>query len=203
MPAARPRRAAAFLAAALALAAACAGAQTIYRWIDADGKVHYGDQLPKGYTGPATRIEPDKPADGTGAPPSGVTVITPPRRTELSPPPTEDVAGKRRATREKLEAQVEAARARLAAARKARDEAPDAQEDERQIVRRVMDPAQAGVPRSNCTPGRDASGQRIIMCPSPVPGDAYYDRIRQLDEAVTRAEDDLANAQQAYRRGVD
>jgi Domain of unknown function (DUF4124) len=202
MPAAR-RSACAALAAALACAATLASAQVVYRWIDADGKVHYGDQLPKGYTGPVTRIETDKPADPPPGATPGVTIIKPPKRTEVSPPPTEDIATKRRETREELEKRVTAAREKLEAARKARNEAPDAQEDEVQIVRRIMDPAQQGVPRSNCTPGRDANGNVFLMCPSPVPGDAYYERIRKLDEAVTKAEDDLAAAQQAYRRGVD
>jgi hypothetical protein len=200
MPAARPSANAALAATALALAATLVSAQAIYRWIDADGKVHYSDQLPKGYTGPVTRIETDKPADPGPTP--GVTITKPPRRTELSSPPTEDIATRRRETREELEKLLNAARANLEAARKARDEAPDAQPDEVQITQRHMDPSQAGG-RSNCTLSRDPNGRISAMCPTPVPGDAYYDRIRKLDEAVSKAEDDLAAAQLAYRRGVD
>ena len=41
------------------------------------------------------------------------------------------------------------------------------------------------------------------MCPTLVPGEPYYDRVKQLEDAVKAAEDDLADAEPAYRRGVD
>ena len=202
MPAARPSPLAALLAAALALASGTAFAQAVYRWIDADGKVHYSDQLPKGYTGPVTRIETDKPADPQPAATPGVTIIKPPKRTEISPEPAQDIAAQRRERRESLEKRVAAAREKLEAARKARDEAPDAEGDEVQIVRRNVDPA-GSVPRMNCRPSTDGNGNKVVQCPVAVPNDAYYDRIKKLDEAVAKAEQDLDDAQQAYRRGVD
>ena len=203
MPAAHPSRLAAWLAAGLVLAASGAFAQAIYRWIDADGKVHYSDHLPKGYSGPVTRIEADRPADPAPAATPGVTIIKPPKRTEISPEPVQDIGMQRRARREDLEKRVEAAREKLAAARKARDEAPDAQADETQIVRRNMDPTYGGMPRMNCRDGTDVNGNKVVMCPVSVPNDAYYERLRKLDDDLAKAQQDLDDAQQAYRRGVD
>lgn len=203
MPAAHRSRFAALAAAALMLAAGGAFAQAVYRWIDADGKVHYSDHLPKGYTGPVTRIETDKPADPAPAATPGVMVTKPPKRTEISPGPVQDIGTQRRERREELGKRVDAARDKLAAARKARDDAPDAQGDEIQVVRKIMDPTYGGMPRMNCSPTTDTNGNPIMMCPVAVPNDTYYDRIRKLDEAVAKAQQELDDAQQAYRRGVD
>lgn len=201
MPGARPSRAAAWAAVVLALGAAGAFAQALYRWTDPDGKVHYGDRIPKDFAGPVTRIEIDPAPTPSAAP--GVQVITPPRRTELSPPPAPDLATTRRETRENLEHRVTAARDKLAAARKKRKDGDELQEDEHQVVQQRGDPARfANVPRSNCTFSKE-NGKVVAMCPNVVPGEAYWDRIRTLDEAVRKAEDDLAAAQEAYRRGVD
>ena len=42
-----------------------------------------------------------------------------------------------------------------------------------------------------------------MQCPALVPSEAYYDRVRELEEAVKRAEAELDDAERAYRRGVD
>jgi uncharacterized protein DUF4124 len=204
VPGARPSRAAACAAAILAICAASVHAQAIYRWIDADGKVHYGDRVPKGVTGPVTRIETDTPAAPAAAPATpGVQVITPPRRTELSPP-VEDMATKRRETRERLELGVNTARERLAAARKKREDGDELQEEEHQMVQQTGDPSRfATTGRSNCTFSKDKRGKVTEMCPALIPGEAYWDRIRKLDDAVKAAEEELAAAREAYRRGVD
>ena len=83
MPAARRRRFAAVAGALLALGATLASAQAMYRWMDADGHVHYGDHLPKGYTGPFTVIQADKPA--TPSPP-GAPGYVPPQAGPAAPP---------------------------------------------------------------------------------------------------------------------
>ncbi|HEX4781856.1 MAG TPA: DUF4124 domain-containing protein [Usitatibacter sp.] len=205
MQGARPSLAAACAAAILVFAAAGACAQAVYRWTDADGKVHYGDRIPKGFTGAVTRIETDTPAAPGVAPATpGVQVIAPPKRTEVTPPPREDIAKQRRETREKLGERVSLARERLAAARKKREDGDELQEDEHQVVQQHGDPARfANVPRSNCTFSKDNTGRVVEMCPTLVPGEAYWDRIRNLDDAVKSAEEELAAAQEAYRRGVD
>ena len=65
MPAAGRSAAAVLAAAGIMALAATACAQDLYRWTDADGKVHYSDHLPKGYNGPFTVIQPDMPATPT------------------------------------------------------------------------------------------------------------------------------------------
>jgi len=205
--AARRSRAAALAAALLALAATGASAQAMYRWTDADGHVHYSDHLPKGYAGTFTVIQADKPATPSApgtpgyVPPQPIPTAQP---TEATPAPAEDIATKRRETRRALEARVQKAQERLAAAKKAREEGDALQDDEHQIVQRSGRPADfANVARSNCTYSKDAKGKPVAMCPSLVPSEAYWDRIKALDDAVKSAEADLDAAKEAYVRGVD
>ena len=207
MRAARRSRAAALAAALLALVATRAVAQAMYRWADADGHVHYSDHLPKGYTGPFTVIQADKPATPSApgtpgyVPPQPIPAAQP---TEATPAPPEDIATKRRETRRALEVRVQKARERLAEAKKAREDGDALQDDEHQIVQRTGRPADfATVGRSNCTYSKDARGNPVAMCPSLVPSGAYWDRIKGLDDAVKNAEAELDAAQEAYVRGVD
>lgn len=205
MPAARTSRAAALAAALLALATTGALAQAMYRWADADGHVHYGDHLPKGYTGPFTVIQADKqPAPGipgTYVPPVASPAAQP---AETAPAPAVDIATKRRETRAALEARVQKAREKLAAAKKARDDGDELKDEEHQMVQRTGPPSQfANAARSNCTFSRDANGRPQAMCPALVPSEAYWDRIKSLDDAVKDAEAELDAAREAYVRGVD
>ena len=39
--------------------------------------------------------------------------------------------------------------------------------------------------------------------PTVVPSEAYYERVQKLEDDVRRAEEEVAAAEQAYRRGVD
>lgn len=203
MPAAS-RSAAAIAAAWMALAAAGAGAQAMYRWLDADGQVHYSDHLPKGYNGPFTVLQPDKPAT-PGMPAPALPAAAPPAQpADAATAPATDIATKRRETRRALEALVEKARDKLAAAKKAREDGDGLNDDEHQIVQRTGRPSQfANVARSNCTYSKDANGKPVAMCPSLVPSDAYWQRIKSLDDAVKDAEAELDAAKEAYVRGVD
>ena len=196
-------------------------AQVLYKWTDKDGRVHYGDQPPKNFSGEVTRIVPDDlPAVVSGS--DGK-----PAANAKSEAKTEDrgiieMAAKKRQAREQLEARLSAAREKLAAARAARDGATP-QDDERQIVQQRVDQANpapgpgsastggmlgmggmmGGAQRSNCTTAQNASGTPVTTCPTPVPSDAYYDRVKKLEDAVKDAEAEVAAAETAYRRGVD
>ena len=194
------------LAAALAtlLLAAPAAAQTMYRWTDAQGRIQYSDRPPKDFKGEVTKIEADlQPAP----PPPSAKPGPPPARAEpakAAEKPAGDLNSRLRANREKLAADVDRARERLEAAKKARDGDTGPGVDERQIVQqRFAKGTQPATPRSNCrqVPGKDGKPQ--LMCPALVPGEAYYARIKELDDAVARAEEDLDRAEQAYRRGVN
>jgi hypothetical protein len=188
--------------------AATASAQDLYRWTDADGKVHYGDHLPKGYKGPFTVIQPDMPATppAPAMAPAAIAPSVPPpaSATAADTTPAKDIATKRRETRQALEARVDKAREKLADAKKARQDGEPLRDEEHQIVQRSGSPADfATVGRSNCTYSKDAKGKPVAMCPALVPSEGYWDRIKGLDDAVKDAEAELDAAKEAYVRGVD
>lgn len=213
-------RAGAFLTCIACFFVSAAGAQVLYKWMDADGKIHYSDAMPKNPAGPVTRIEPDEKPDNTWKPPVPKTSAAP---ADIETAKPRDQAGQRRAKREQLEARVTAAREKLAAAKAALEAGQDPQDDERQVIQQRKDtnnPApgpgsfsnggmlgmgamHGGAPRSNCSAAKDASGNVITMCPTSIPTDAYYERIQKLEADVKAAEEELDAAQEAYRRGVD
>ncbi len=198
-----------------------AEAQVLYKWMDADGKIHYSDAPPKNPPGPVTRIEPDEKPDNTWKPPVPKASVAAPADTEAAKP--RDQATQRRAKREQLEARVTAAREKLAAAKAALEAGQDPQDDERQTIQQRMDrnnpspgpgsvsnggmlgmgAMHGGAPRSNCSAAKDSSGNVITMCPTQIPTEAYYERIKKLEDDVKAAEEELDAAQEAYRRGVD
>ena len=197
-------RASALLVAALLAFTAEAPAQTLYKWTDAQGRVQYSDQPPKNFKGEVVRIEPDAaPTPAAVAPKPPLPVAKEPAA-KTSQEPVADIAAKRRALREKLAADVERARAKVEAARAALDNAGGPGVDERQVVQQRFaqgkGPAQ---PRSNCREVVGKDGKKALMCPALVPGEPYYERIRNLEEALKRAEEELEVAERAYRRGVD
>ena len=214
----------------LALAAVCISllpgavlAQVLYRWTDKDGRVQYSDQPPKNFSGPVTRIEPDE-APTSSAPPPGSKDPGVPKASKPGSSVQDiiDMAAKKRAERDKLEARVKAAREKLAAAQAALDNATPGDE-EKQVIQQRMDKAtpmpgpgsastggmlgmgamMGGAPRSNCVTRNNANGTPVTTCPTLVPGEAYYDRVKQLEDAVKAAQDELDDAERAYRRGVD
>lgn len=57
--------------------------------------------------------------------------------------------------------------------------------------------------RQNCTVTITKEKNKVLVCPTIVPNQAYRERIAMLEDAVKKAEADLDAAQEAYRRGVD
>jgi hypothetical protein len=202
VPSAASRPAAAAMAVALALSGP-AIAQVLYKWIDADGKTQYSDQPPKKHQGPVTRIEPD--VAPTPAPPRKPAAATPAAAPAKAVPP-EDPTAKRRATRAALEKRLVAARDKLDAARKALAETSDPEPEERQVVQQTakMGGGMHGLSgaRSNCRVIND-KGKAAVSCPTTILKEEYFDRVGKLEEAVRVAEAELAEAEQAWRRGVD
>lgn len=174
----------------------------MYRWTDSQGRVQYSDRLPKDFKGEVTRIE----ADPQPPPVAPVARPAPVKAEPAKVPdkPGDDRNSRLRAIREKLAAAVEQARARVEAAKKARDGDEGPGVDERQVVQqRFAKGTQPATPRSNCRQVAGADGKPQLMCPALVPGEGYYARMKELEEAVAKAEEDLDNAERAYRRGVD
>lgn len=183
--------------------AASPAAQTMYRWTDAQGRIQYSDRPPKDFKGEVTRIESDAqpPQAPAWVPKAAQPKAQEGKQVEKTPG---DLNSRRRALREKLAADVSRARERLEAAKKALDDAEGPQVDERQVVQqRFARGTQPKTPRSNCREVVASDGKKQLMCPAMVPGEGYYDRVRLLEEAVAKAEEDLALAERAYRQGVD
>ena len=194
----------ALLAALLAMALVPAAAQTLYKWVDAAGKVYYSDRPPpKGFEGRVEKIEADVPA--TPAMPAEAVPALPRAAPHEVPAPGGDMAAKRRALREQLWARVDVARQKVEAARKALASGSDiAVEDRRTFIQRVDGPPeQALAMRSNCRVVKDAGGKDVAQCAASIPNDAYRERVEKLEEALHVAEDQLDEALTAYRRGVD
>jgi hypothetical protein len=125
--------------------------------------------------------------------------------TGKAPAPTEDIAAKRRATRTQLELRLASARANVEAAKKALSESETPQDDERQIVQqRLTTGGMHGMaPRSNCRTEVGKDGSKHQMCPVGVPTPEYHDRVAGLEANLKKAEQELADAEEAWRRGVD
>jgi hypothetical protein len=190
-----------------------ASAQVLYKWIDDDGKTQYSDRPPKSFKGTVTRIDPDE--QPTPSVPYRVPAAAAKRGEEgfVQPP---DVAGERREVRRKLAADVASARDRLAAAKLMIETTSTPQDDEKQVIQQRSDKdsprasstaaTTGGTPataRLNCTTAKNADGRTVTTCPTLIPGETYYDRIRKLEDDVRAAEENLAEAERAYRRGAD
>src|SRR6185312_7676578 len=105
------RAAAACLAlAAWTWSAGDALAVTFYKWTDAQGKVHYADAPPKEYASAAERVDIDPGAHTVAAPKAKpVEPVLP----AVAQPAAPDILTQRRATRARLEKNLEQARERL------------------------------------------------------------------------------------------
>jgi hypothetical protein len=183
------------------LLAAGVQAQALYKYIDKEGKVVYSDRPPKDAN--ATRVETDQ----------NINVIKSPAQPAESGKSrkTPDV-GARIALREKLRAAVLAAEARLAAAKQALADGLDPRDDE--WLATISRPDNGGKPnaagnvtgrggRVACSKSKGPDGADRVVCPAlMVPSDRYHDRVKDLEEAVERAEAALAVAQNEYRRNA-
>lgn len=192
------------LAAALALGAS---AQTLYRWVDAEGRTHYGDKPPKGFKGTVTALENEGERTSVAAQPAQAPAGAPalvPKPARVGPA-SEDIAAQRRATRTRLEARLTRARDNVEAAKKALSESDAPADDERQVIQQRQ--AKGGMhgmaARSNCRTEVGKDGRKSQMCPTSVPTPEYHDRIARLEADLKKAEQELADAEQAWRRGVD
>ncbi len=208
---------------ALSLASFChqAAAQVLYKWLDKDGKTQYSDRPPKNFTGEVMRLQPDEqpPPVPRAAPKPAAKPVERAEEASAAPP---DYSAQRRELRRKLQADVANARLKLDTAKAALEAAASPNDEERQVIQQKVEkgkPAGAGsastggmigsggmhggAARSNCKTVKGTDGKTITTCPTMVPNDAYYDRVKQLEDAVKVAEEELAAAEQAYRRGAD
>jgi hypothetical protein len=145
-----------------------ATAQALYKYTDKDGKVTYSDKAPK----PGEKAELVK-SD------SNVNVMTAPsNKVDGVKQSLQDVnarAAARAALRDKMKADVDAARSQLEQAKKALEDGREATPEERQIVVRK-------------------DGNSVLRKPE------YYNRIAALEAAVKQAEENLAKAEEKFNR---
>lgn len=178
-------------------------AQALYRWSDAEGKTHYGDRPPKDAIG-VTKVDTGPETNTLGAPLAPAPKAAPAASDAPKKVAAPDRNTQRRATRERLEAELKRARENLELAKKMLAEGGDMQVDERQAV--LQQPGKGPVTataRQNCRPVTGKDGKPTLMCPASVPNERYHERIAQREEAVRKAEEEVAAAETAYRRGVD
>ena len=203
MPAARVLLASIATLLALALAAPAFGQTHYYRWIDKDGKTQFSDKPPAGFKGEVTRVVIESsgdPAPRIAPPPAAPAKARVADDEERAP----DMNTRRRQQREMLEGRLKVARDNLEAAKKALSDGEPTSADEKQFVRQnFARDNRAPPPRTNCMADRSSDGKAIWNCPRPIPNDAYFERQKGLEEAVRKAEEELVEAERAYRRGVD
>lgn len=184
----------------LLLISFAASAQTVYRYVDKDGKVVLSDQPPKGIA--FEKVEYDR----------NTNVIESPKRSQGTRTEAGEVgndrARQRARLRDELRAAVDAARDRLIAAKAALEAGRDPQDDEWQPT--VTQPDNGGKPNSKgVITGRggkvvcNVDAYRRVVCPAvPVPSEAYRKRIENLEQAVADAEQALREAENKYRRNA-
>lgn len=150
------------LAAAGVLAVGGAVAQTLYKLIDKNGKVTYSEKAPKDFDGKVIRLDIDTKAN----------TATLPKPAAAPRPETESEKIIRRPTPAAEADKAQAARDKLALARRALQDAID-------------NPAEGEVQRI----GKVGGGTR------PVQSEEYQKRIATLEENVRRAEEELRVAE--------
>ena len=142
-------------------------AQTVYKLIDPNGKVTYSEEPPKNFDGKVIRIDIDPNANRA--------TLNPRDDHDRSRPEAREVRVKReREAQATRSAKLEEARARVAAAQQALDDARDNPGPD--DVRRV---------------GNVGGGAR------PVPTEQYQQRLDGLEKALKQARDDLAKLEPA------
>ncbi|MBL0143365.1 MAG: DUF4124 domain-containing protein [Betaproteobacteria bacterium] len=187
----------ALLLALAVMLATPAWAQVLYKLVDRQGRVTYSDKEPKNYDGTVTRLEPDTASN-----------IVPGAKPGENPPRAGTAGGigeTRRLAREDLDRKLRAAQARVDAARKALAGGSEPLPEELQTVQHRYPPLKAGEnpPNPNCFAANDPSGVPSLNCPTRVPLDAFYERQKKLEDELKVAEEELALAERAYRRGTD
>ncbi|QJR09678.1 hypothetical protein DSM104443_00727 [Usitatibacter rugosus] len=193
-----PRLSLAALALLVATAIPFAADAKLYKLVDKNGKVTYGDKVPKGFDGEVTEIAIDAPPPPAANPPPSAPRAFPAGQEQ---PAKRDINTERKVARAKFQSALDAAREKLAAAKKALADGGEIAEDEFQVIQqRIAAQKDVPPPRSNCF---QQPGAMVWICPVQAPGEKYRDRQKSLEDAVSAAEAEVAAAEDAYRRGTD
>lgn len=193
----RPPLRALLLVLAVALASPALAQKILYKLVDRQGRVTYTDSVPKNFDGTVTPMEPVTE--------SNVLPSAKPPEAAAGAKAPEGLNETRRQARDDLDRKLRAAQAKVEAARKAKDEGADPLPEELQTIQHRSAPPRPGqpLPKPNCFVARTPQGAPVVHCPSQVPNDAYYARQKKLDDDLAAAQEELALAERAYRRGTD
>lgn len=194
----RPNRLASILIAVMAVAAATASAETLYKLIDKNGKVTYSEAPPKNFDGQVIRLDIDPNANIATFP-------KPAAKGESARAESENEKIIRRRVVTNAD-RLQAARDKVDAARKAYEDARDnpAESDMSWIARganplginpgdpqppppTTMPPPEVKSPKPPTLP---VAGQRITGA-RPVPTEEYAARLAALEQAWRDAEEEL------------
>ena len=175
--------------------------QSIYKQIDKDGKTTYSDQRAAKEAKPL-EIDSDR----------NVTQSLKDKGSDGKAPSVEDRVKQRRELRDKLRAAIVQAQAALDVAREALAKGQEPREDEWQPT--ISHPDNAGKPNKQgiitgrngqvvCSKVKAPDGSNRVLCPAvQVPGEAFRDRLKALEDEVAKAEEALREAEQNYRRNA-
>lgn len=186
----------------LALLAHVVAAAPLYKLVDRNGRLTFTDTPPKAFDGQVIRLEPVATPNALPPLPTGPGSPAP---ESLAVPP-EGFRDRRQREQADLLARLDKARRAVEVARLAKQEGSAAAPDEMQVIQRRYPVPRAGQPApfANCARRTDpGSGVQVLICPAQVPGPAYHERQRKLEASLAEAEAVLAEAERAYRRGMD
>jgi hypothetical protein len=194
---------------ALAMSAPNAHAVTLYKLVDVDGKVTYAELPPHDYHG--RMIPMDIDVQTSAAQVTKATTPAPEQAAPKAEKPEPDYLSRRRATRAALDARLKRARDRLEAAKAALANLTMQEDDVRIVMKEVKEKTRSdtrppGSPDPRMRPGcKDlfANGRHKYMCPGGAPNENFIARASALEEEVKQAEDEVEEAEVAYRKGVD
>ena len=175
--------------------------QSVYKQVDKDGKTTYSDQR-AAKEGKPLEIDSDR----------NVTQSAKDKGTGSKALSIEEHVKQRRELRDTLRAAIEQAQAALDVAREALAKGQEPREDEWQPT--VSNADNAGKPNASgvitgrngqvvCSKVKGPDGSNRVLCPAvQVPGEAFRDRFKALEDAVAKAEESLREAEQNYRRNA-
>ena len=185
------------IAALLAIGVAHADVRTLYRWTDAQGRVQYSDKPPPAsFKGEITRIEVETDSNTSAAEAPRAPRVAPDVLKDVTP----DLNKARREKRAKLEEGVRQAQKKVAEAKAALEQGVEPKDDEQGVIQRRYAKAPAGKTNCRVIPEGD---KKAIICPAITPNEQYYERQKSLEEGLRAAQQELDEAERAYRRGVD
>ena len=181
----------------LACLAAQADVRTLYRWTDAQGRIQYSDKPPPAnFKGEVTRMDVDTEMNARDAQPPSAPRVAPEVLKDVTPDRAQDLRDKRA----KLLEARRVAEKKVADARAALSQGGEPKDDELGIVQRHY--AKSQPDKGNCRTVTEG-GKKTFMCPGMAPNEQYYERQKSLEDALKQAEEELAQAERDYRRGVD